>query len=488
MMESVSIVQCDLEESSYLHINDDFYKPAMSFNSIYHVNVNPRSNLYSKCHNIARINEIIDGNIYCGKLCNSCIDILSKRLESSYEDIQEEIRAYALAIRQSESHPLKCSLELEDHDDDENDPSSLSEALHVARDNVQKLNILLNDDRRNIEAVEAEHIELLNKYTKAMVEVIGVDENLKRNRNELITSLDLINNTINEIEFLASPSLGYAFDIEIENFSFNQKDDENYLSHDAVSSVDMIPLGSINGYRLSYETSAHNNLNWAEINMAWACLTLFLTALRNRANLSSHVILENEQPSEVSVTDLPRNSIFMLPKIYLTIRSLRRRALVFVSYCNHNDNDNNDGHALKKDSDVHEVGMTVDNDTVTQSSAHNQEDKNDRHIQQLYQHEDSPFCLEGGDDDPQDYETAVLLFLSFTVITLREMGFPRDIYHGSLLKFNESVEERRVWEHAVDEDVSYYDAKQCRSSSNRRGNIILNELVHDMMITLQKVL
>jgi hypothetical protein len=59
-----------------------------------------------------------------------------------------------------------------------------------------------------------------------------------------------------------------------------------------IDSVDDINNSyAINGFRLQYSPLPNENLNWGEINSAWASLSLVIVCLRNRMQVLLLIII-----------------------------------------------------------------------------------------------------------------------------------------------------------------------------------------------------
>jgi hypothetical protein len=94
-------------------------------------------------------------------------------------------------------------------------------------------------------------------------------------------------------------------------------------------------MSALNGMRLMYLPSASENLNWAEINRAWSCLSLLVLCLRYKGNLEEAATItvetnkydSNNICDSQKVDDKPTKSSTL---IKFRLQPLRRRTLILL--------------------------------------------------------------------------------------------------------------------------------------------------------------
>ena len=261
--------------------------------------------------------------------CSSCCDQLVKTIEKVYKQTQEQARSYSATIHeyQTEYNDQNVFEDDEDYDgkDDHSEPYSISQQSECEL-----------DLQRHLKDIEDERLTTASEIEKELALIASFETSVAALDTEIRVLGNHSDRAIRELNFLSKQGgcLSVLFDLNMSSRLPPSTSSSTSKSTCPTSSSDdgreVVPV--INGMRLMYLPSHAENLNWAEINQAWCCLSLLVCCLRNRGSLTekAFIVIESE-PTDSDVASGSSTSEASSIRISIQLRPLRRRTLILLS-------------------------------------------------------------------------------------------------------------------------------------------------------------
>jgi hypothetical protein len=262
-------------------------------------------------------------------ICASCCNHAMTILERVYSCSQEQARSYAVAIHEYQTNYPDYKLGEDNHP---------SERVLISPISNSQINESGKELLEHIKDIESQRTEIRRKIEEELAlianmesEVISLDEDIA----DAVSHSDILGH---EINFLNNDGgLSALFDLDISSHSAKSSLSSNVsMGGEGVfdECVERI-MATVNGMRLMYLPSASENLNWAEINRAWSCLSLLVLCLRYKGNLEEAATItvetnkydSNNICDSQKVDDKPTKSSTL---IKFRLQPLRRRTLILL--------------------------------------------------------------------------------------------------------------------------------------------------------------
>ena len=256
-------------------------------------------------------------------VCSGCSDQLLRMIERAYKSSQEQARSYSVTIHEYQTeHPDYVRMQ------DSIEPTTEKD-VH---------NTLLSQQSDECELDLLSHIKDIEQQRTQTMADVEAELILSASLECEITDLDAeieaavihSDRAGREINLLNAEhgSLSVLFDLSVSSKSLPGSQISALTETNEITSV-------INGMRLMYLPSHSDNLNWAEINRAWSCLSLLVCCLRNRAGLQEKAVIVIEVDYSALSNYVMKVDDVVRTQISLQLRPLRRRTLILLSVDQH---------------------------------------------------------------------------------------------------------------------------------------------------------
>ena len=264
-------------------------------------------------------------------ICTVCSDQLIRMIEKTYKSNQEQARSYSVTIHeyQTKYPDYLTKLPLSD--------PLRNPVCHVARPSPssRQSDECEIDLLRHIKDIEKQRTKTMAEMEAELILFASLEAEVLSLDADIDATLNHSDRAVREMNYLNSEngSICVLFDLSItsrvsSSIRTSIQRSESQLGRRDGDELTIIAV--INGMRLMYLPSTSDNLNWAEINRAWSCLSLLVCCLRNRGGLSEKSILLIEEGS-VSRTNVIQDDHLTGTRITLQLRPLRRRTLILLS-------------------------------------------------------------------------------------------------------------------------------------------------------------
>jgi hypothetical protein len=252
---------CYLEESSYLNIVNDTndLMPSDDHVDLYNFQRNGSLPISRNCKRVDYLANILKNEGYSlTSLCIHCEIKLRNMIEVEYSMIQNQIRQYSLATSNS-------------HKESDIDPSIWEKMVIGLNENSHLLDTEIESKKKALYEIQKQREYSYQDTNKEILNISNLEKQSKDLEVELYSEMNTVQSVMNECLFLSNKlfSSNPSFDLQILNPNI-------YL---------------INGLRLSFEPITSQNLNWKEINMAWATIALNIVAIRNLFNMKNIILI-----------------------------------------------------------------------------------------------------------------------------------------------------------------------------------------------------
>mmetsp|Transcript_26480 Transcript_26480/g.25353 ORF Transcript_26480/g.25353 Transcript_26480/m.25353 type:complete len:464 (+) Transcript_26480:149-1540(+) len=270
--------------------------------------------------------------LICAGCCNQAMTVL----ERVYSYSQEQARSYAIAIHEYQINYPNYELGV-DHPPSERMYTSPIPYSQLKESGTRKL-------LKHIKDIESQRIETRRKIEEELVlianmesEVISLDEDI----SHAVSHSNMLGHEINLLN--SDGGLSVLFDLDILPHS-------SKLSFTSTVSTEgegvPVPdecikrIATVNGMRLMYLPSPLENLNWAEINRAWSCLSLLVLCLRHKGKLeeAATIVVETNRYENSCISDTQKmddKPTEGSTLIRFKLQPLRRRTLILLSLEHH---------------------------------------------------------------------------------------------------------------------------------------------------------
>lgn len=356
-------------------------------------------------------------------ICPECSFELSRTIEMKYEETRQRIRTYDI-YQHEMSQKSDCSISTIMYGSDKDslsDPEMKSSILATTEFDLRELMNEYLECKAQLQHVDESRFQIAIEVDDELRLISDLERKINMTRDEIVVSLEILESIGSEVQCISECSVSPMFDIFISS----------------------IGLYAINGFRLCYEPVPRYNLNWAEINVAWGCLSLFICAIRNRAKLSLQVDLYYSSHQIDEHIDTSRGTRHHL---LLSVRPLRHRALLLLDHIVSSV----DGTKLNC---KHVGGRIVSESADSESSS---------------LCGSKVCCLGGGQESIYSYHEAVLLFAAYVAITASQLQ-REEVFEGTMLPLWESLQSNEF----IDVQHSNHQLASVRSWSgmSRHGSL-----------------
>lgn len=264
--------------------------------------------------------------------CSSCCDQLVKTIEKVYKQTQEQARSYSATIHEYQTEYSNQHIFEDEEEYCENDETG--ESYSVCQQSECELDL-----QRHLKDIEEERLTTASEIEKELALIASIETSVAALDTDIRVLSNHSDSAVREINFLGKQGgcLSVLFDLNMSSRlpsspSSNASKSASPTFH-GDDTREVVPV--INGMRLMYLPSHAENLNWAEINQAWCCLSLLVCCLRNRGSLSekAFIVIESESTEceVVAGSNIPEASSI---RISMQLRPLRRRTLILLSLDN----------------------------------------------------------------------------------------------------------------------------------------------------------
>lgn len=256
-------------------------------------------------------------------VCSVCSDQLIRMIEKTYKSSQEQARSYSVTIHEYQTeHPdYLTTIKIND-----------SHGRHIKNDALATLSSQQSDEceidlLRHIQDIEEQRSKTMSEMEAELVLFASVEAETLSLDAEIDSALNHSDRASREINYLNSEhgSICVLFDLSITSRPLSSSGTPVSGSELELDMNNTEIVVVINGMRLMYLPSTSDNLNWAEINRAWSCLSLLVCCLRNRRGLPEKTVLLIEGGSIAGTGESARTCIT------LQLRPLRRRTVILLS-------------------------------------------------------------------------------------------------------------------------------------------------------------
>lgn len=276
----------------------------------------------------------------CDELvCGSCSDQVSRMIERVYSCSQEQARSYAVAIHEYQTNYPHCELGVDQRELGVDQPPVQSKFNSPI--SCSQLDECGADLLEHIENIDSQRIEIRRKIEEELALIANMESEVMSLDEDISLSVSRSNTLGHEINFLNSEygSLSVLFDLNISSASSLS----SALSREGEGvfdgCIEKIRV-TVNGMRLMYLPYPSENLNWAEINRAWSCLSLLVLCLRYKGKLeeAATIVIEANGHNSSSINDMQKlddDFTNSTTHIRLKLQPLRRRTLILLSLEHH---------------------------------------------------------------------------------------------------------------------------------------------------------
>ena len=264
--------------------------------------------------------------------CSSCCDQLVKTIEKVYKQTQEQARSYSVTIHEYQTEYNNQHIFEDEEEYCDNDEPG--ESYSVSQQSECELDL-----QRHLKDIEDERLTTASEIEKELALIASIETSVDALDTDIRVLSNHSDSAVREMNFLSKQGgcLSVLFDLNMSSrLPSSPSSNASKSASPTFHSDDMrevVPV--INGMRLMYLPSHAENLNWAEINQAWCCLSLLVCCLRNRGSLSekAFIVIESESTEceVVSGSSIPEASSI---RISIQLRPLRRRTLILLSLDN----------------------------------------------------------------------------------------------------------------------------------------------------------
>ena len=264
-------------------------------------------------------------------ICTVCSDQLIRMIEKTYKSSQEQARSYSVTIHEYQTEHPDYLTELPRND------LLRNPVCRVVRPSPssQQSDECEIDLLRHIQDIEEQRTQTMADMEAELILLAGIEAEVLSLDADIDATLNHSDRAVREMNYLNSEngSICVLFDLSItsrvsSSIRTSIQRSESQLGRRDGDELTIIAV--INGMRLMYLPSTSDNLNWAEINRAWSCLSLLVCCLRNRGGLLEKSILLIEEDS-ISRTNVVQDGHLTGTRITLQLRPLRRRTLILLS-------------------------------------------------------------------------------------------------------------------------------------------------------------
>jgi hypothetical protein len=274
-------------------------------------------------HNDSALNEIL--------VCSGCSEHLLTTIERAYKQFQEQARSYSVTIHEFKMEHAGLEMRIEKdgmrpkHNSDDTESFLLSPQTEECELDLQ---VHLKD-------IEQQRGKTLSEIEKELLLLASIESEVAFLDSEISSATDHSQRVVRESKFLQSSdgSLSALFDLSISSHrsapSLSSSEKSN--SHRSGEGGEITSV--INGTRLMYLPSHADNLNWAEINQAWSCLSFLVCCIRNHWCLSekSIIVFDTDGADSDSSSALKLANAPLKTRLSIRLRPLRRRTLILLS-------------------------------------------------------------------------------------------------------------------------------------------------------------
>jgi hypothetical protein len=262
-------------------------------------------------------------------ICGGCCDQLSRMMERVYKFSQEESRSYAVIIHSFQTK----AIHVRGHVESDIPILAASAVSHQQSEDCE------HDLLWHIESIATQRREIREKMEAELLLISSMDSDLillNADINKAVIHSDKVGHEINLLSIERS-SLSVMFDLMLSSRSMSPSTasvaavESGIGQHRRAERIGAV----VNGMRLTCLPSAADNLNWAEINRAWSCLSLLVCCIRNEGGLGEKTCIlierykeKDRNHSEVEILDADTTKTCMI----LRLRPLRRRTLILLSF------------------------------------------------------------------------------------------------------------------------------------------------------------
>ena len=258
---------CKLDDSYFEFVEEKFLS---------HGSADKKQQPLRKIKNIDKVRNLIrTGDLGSSQLSKDCgVDTLSvyrkliSRLEANIRAYEREYKLLKDQKRLNSSNPKESLM---------NSIAANTAELQTFTDIANKVTKTLNDQYDKREALE-------RSIDFELREISSYEYKYKTMNEDLSDLLLAANTSYFELNKLSRFRSSFLFNISTLSSSSSKINNETY------------GFGEINGFRLSFFPVPQANLNWSEINAAWATIALAVVAAQNRMRLSQYLFSFGIQP------------------------------------------------------------------------------------------------------------------------------------------------------------------------------------------------
>ena len=424
--------------------------------------------------------ENIDKFIQCNDsalseilVCSGCSEHLLTTIERAYKQFQEQARSYSVTIHEFKMEHAGPEMRFErdelhpKHNIDDTESFLLSPQSEECELDLQ---VHLKD-------IEQQRGNTLSEIEKELLLIASIESEVAFLDAEISSATNHSQRAVRESNFLQSTdgSLSALFDLSIlsQRSAPNSSSSGKLNSHRSGEVSETTSV--INGTRLMYLPSHADNLNWAEINQAWSCLSFLVCCIRNRWGLAekSIIVFDVDGSDSDSSSALKLANANLQTRLSIRLRPLRRRTLILLSL-DHGDQSD--------EADVSEEVLFLCGEGSIESPSESGKLSNDRQKQDV---------CEDAEDEPDDF-----VGLSFNQVTTT-IGYQRLQYYRAVVALAAVV-------CATARDLGRIDClsgplcaldlaplldAQCSRSHDERGRSYLpGELVEELCVSVKSLM
>jgi hypothetical protein len=255
---------CSLGESSYELLQDILSSTTAD------VSIRPANAVTSKEEFYAKI--VFNRSPEIKKLCRPCLNSLWDVINDTDREYLKQSQQYANATRQFSYSDTQQG---GDQHDDEGVHDMISDIL-VAEDEIARLKQEERSHKAQLETLQQDIADIEHEIFEHSTSLNALDQTTQDSEDSLLEILSLAATTENELEHLLKN--------QISLFSFQWKPLSVPATCPDAASTQLLV---VNGLRLAFAPLSSENLNWAEICAAWACVSTAILCYQNDNRLTA---------------------------------------------------------------------------------------------------------------------------------------------------------------------------------------------------------
>lgn len=296
---------------------------------------------FRSVENIDKFVQHNDGSFSEILVCSGCSEHLLTTTERAYKQFQEQARSYSVTIHEFKMEHACLEMKIVKDELLPNDNFDDMESLLSPQTEECELDLQVH-----LKDIEQKRSNTLSEIEKELLLLASIESEVAFLDAEIVSATDHSQRAVRECNFLQSSdgSLSALFDLSISSHcsASNPSTSGKLNSHRSGEGSETTSV--INGTRLMYLPSHADNLNWAEINQAWSCLSFLVCCIRNYWGLSdkSIIVFDADDADSDSSSALKLSNAPSKTRLSIRLRPLRRRTLILLSLDHGDQSDESD--------------------------------------------------------------------------------------------------------------------------------------------------